>query len=294
MHEVDQWSRWLLETRFGGDAEMAAKSMEWLYRVPNKVLDHAQLREGDVLLDIGAGDGLIAFGALDRVGPTGHVIFSDISQPLLDHTQALTERMALRDRCTFVRASAEELRPITDQVVDVVTTRSVLIYVADKAQALREFYRVLKLGGRLSLFEPINRDWRGEDDQIAPDLGPIAELVRRVSSFYKQLQPSTDPMLDFDERDLLRHCEAAGFNELHLELIVNIQAAEPTKWEVMVHAPPNPTVPSLGEVMTQLFTPEEVTEFERYMRPFVEEGRGKEWSALAYVWATKGVEQRIR
>ena len=40
--------------------------------------------------------------------------------------------------------------------VDVVTTRSVLIYVKDKARAMREFYQVLKPGGRVSLFEPIN------------------------------------------------------------------------------------------------------------------------------------------
>jgi tetratricopeptide (TPR) repeat protein len=40
--------------------------------------------------------------------------------------------------------------------VDVVTTRSVLIYLTDKAPAFSEFHRVLKAGGRLSIFEPIN------------------------------------------------------------------------------------------------------------------------------------------
>jgi ubiquinone/menaquinone biosynthesis C-methylase UbiE len=44
-----------------------------------------------------------------------------------------------------------------DASVDAVTTRSVLIYVAQKQQVIHEFCRVLKPGGRLSLFEPINR-----------------------------------------------------------------------------------------------------------------------------------------
>jgi arsenite methyltransferase len=38
-----------------------------------------------------------------------------------------------------------------------VTTRSVLIYVEDRRAAFAEFFRVLRLGGRLSIFEPINR-----------------------------------------------------------------------------------------------------------------------------------------
>ena len=41
--------------------------------------------------------------------------------------------------------------------MDIVTTRSVLIYVEDKRRAFEEFFRVLKPGGRISLFEPINR-----------------------------------------------------------------------------------------------------------------------------------------
>ncbi|WP_348240817.1 methyltransferase domain-containing protein, partial [Salmonella enterica] len=52
---------------------------------------------------------------------------------------------------------AETLEGIADSSVDVVTTRSVLIYVDDKAAAFAAFHRVLKPGGRVSLFEPINR-----------------------------------------------------------------------------------------------------------------------------------------
>src|SRR5215813_9608182 len=73
---------------FGGDPEARQQDLaEFLYPVRDKVLDKAQLRPDDTVLDVGAGDGLIAFSALERLGPDGQVIFSDISQDLLDHCQ---------------------------------------------------------------------------------------------------------------------------------------------------------------------------------------------------------------
>lgn len=76
MGEQDRWSRWLLESRFGGDAEYAKEYLDKLREVRDGVLNHRlKLGDGARLLDVGAGDGLIGFGALDRMGPTGRVIF---------------------------------------------------------------------------------------------------------------------------------------------------------------------------------------------------------------------------
>jgi hypothetical protein len=47
--------------------------LETMYSWRDEILGKAQLKPGDTLLDVGAGDGLIAFGALDRLGPSGHV-----------------------------------------------------------------------------------------------------------------------------------------------------------------------------------------------------------------------------
>ena len=136
----DRWHRWLLEVRFGGDSRQREKDLaEFLYPVRDTVLDKAQLAPGETLLDVGTGDGLIAFGALDRLGPSGHVIFSDISQDLLDHCRAAASAEDLLGQCEFLLASADDLAGVTDASVDVVTTRSVLIYVKDKARAMREF-----------------------------------------------------------------------------------------------------------------------------------------------------------
>ena len=287
----DQWARWLLHRRHGGDPERQKALLDDLYRVRDEVLKHAGVTQGDVLLDVGAGDGLIAFGALPLVGEHGRVIFSDISQNLLDHCQALADQMRLRERCTFLRASADDLSALEDAAVDVVTTRSVLIYVPAKQQALREFYRVLKPGGRLSIFEPINRfaaltsPFKGWQFDVTP-IQAIADKVRAV---YERLQPlETDPMMNFDERDLLRWTEQAGFSEIHLELRADVAPCRPTQWDVDIRIAGNPTIPTLEEAMNEALTPAEAEQFTAYMKPRVERGEGTSRLAVAYLWAVKG------
>ena len=72
---VDKWAAWLLHRRDGDDAEQRQKTLEHLLPIRQHVLDSARIAPGDAVLDVGAGDGLIAFGALDRVGPNGRVIY---------------------------------------------------------------------------------------------------------------------------------------------------------------------------------------------------------------------------
>ena len=201
----DRWHRWLMDTRFGGDPAARERLLtELLYPVRDTVLDKAEFQPGDIVLDVGTGDGLIAFGALERLGPSGHVVFSDISQDLLDHCRAAAAAKGLLDRCCFVLASADSLDGIADASVDVVTTRSVLIYVKDKAEALRAFYRVLKPGGRISVFEPINVLMRDPDRLLGYDITPVKPLAAKIGAFYESLRPpGADPMVDFDERDLV-------------------------------------------------------------------------------------------
>ena len=165
------------------------------------------------------------------------------------------------DQCSFVRAPADSLGPIADASVDVVTTRSVLIYVKDKAAALREFYRVVRPGGRVSLFEPINRLMRDPDDWfLGYDTRPVAALADKVRAVYDAIQPrDCDPMGDFDERDLVRHAESAGFPEVSLDLRLSLKPGQrPCAWETFLRTSGNPLVPPLGEVMEQVLSAEEV------------------------------------
>jgi arsenite methyltransferase len=71
---------------------------------------------------------------------------SDISQDLLDFCRQAAADQGDLARCLFVHTPADDLSPIDDASVDVVTTRSVLIYVADKRSAFAEFARVLRAG----------------------------------------------------------------------------------------------------------------------------------------------------
>ena len=126
--------------------------MDKLVQVRDKVLERAALRQGERLLDVGAGEGWIGFGAFGR--GAGEVVFSDISGDVLDACREAAEELGVADRCKYIRAAADDLSALEEESVDVVTTRSVLIYVAEKQLALREFFRVLRPGGRMSLSSP--------------------------------------------------------------------------------------------------------------------------------------------
>lgn len=220
----DPWAAWLLGRRHGGDAERLKRTLQALYPVRDRVLANAALTAGDTLLDVGTGDGLIGFAALEAVGDGGTVIFGDISEALLGECRKLARRMGVLDRCAFVRASADDLAELPSESVDAVTTRSVLIYVHDKQRALREFHRVLGPGGRLSIFEPINsfRFPRPRNRFCGYDVGPVQDLADKVRAVYRQAAADERPMLDFDERDLFAFAEKAGFREIHLDYSAEI------------------------------------------------------------------------
>jgi hypothetical protein len=80
----DRWAEWLLKRRFGGDPEHQDSFLEGVITWRDRVLGNAAVKEGETLLDVGAGDGLIAFGAVDLVGEEGRkvrAVFENI-QPL--------------------------------------------------------------------------------------------------------------------------------------------------------------------------------------------------------------------
>jgi ubiquinone/menaquinone biosynthesis C-methylase UbiE len=263
----DRWASWLLEHRHGGDPEELARQLPNLEEFRRRVLENAEVREGDVVLDVGTGDGLIGFGALELVGEGGRVIFSDVSEDLLDECRRIADELGEASRCEFLRASADDL-PLPDTSVDVATTRSVLIYLMDKRPAFVELHRVLKPGGRLSIFEPINifGNETYRERYWGLDVSPVEHLAEKVRAQWKE--PHEHPLLNFDERDLLRFAEEAGFGEIRMDYRAEIKQ-EPhwaKSWDTLKNYSGNPLDPTLGEEIAAALEGDERAEFEAHLQ----------------------------
>ncbi len=219
----------------------------------DRVLERARIQNGDVVLDVGTGTGLLALGALDLVGADGAVICLDISVDCLEELRGATSD----PRLSFLVGDAAVL-PLPDDSADVCVLRSVLIYVREKADAARELHRVLRDGGRVSLFEPVNR--RNTQLWELVDFGPLAE---RVAADFHRRWPADDPMHDFDVEDMERWFADAGFREIDAEVEVTSMTIEP---ESALHGVGAPGRPSLVEAWAETFSPQEVEELAAAVR----------------------------
>jgi ubiquinone/menaquinone biosynthesis C-methylase UbiE len=295
---TDVWSEWLLHRRHADDPTYERVVHDVVGRLADRVLDDAKLSPGMVLADVGAGEGLLAFRAIERVGPTLQVILTDISGPMLRHTETLAIQRGVRSQCRFLECSAENLTDIADSTVDVVATRAVLAYVADKNTALREFYRVLRPGGRISIAEPILQDeaffaraLRKRLDAEGPR--PQDRFLTLLHRWKAAQFPDTEeqcaksPIVNYSERDLLNFVYGAGFADIHLQLNIDVTPSLITSWDVFLGSSPHPWAPSLSDILAAQFTPEERQFFEQIMRPIVESGKNQTTDRMVYLNAKR-------
>jgi arsenite methyltransferase len=157
----------------------------------------AELHEGEVVLDLGSGGGIDVLLSARRVGPAGKAYGLDMTDEMLALARE-NQRKAGVDNVEFLQGEIEAI-PLPNDSVDVIISNCVINLSADKEQALREAFRVLKPGGRFAVSDVVVR-------------GELPEDVRQSMELWVGCVAG-----ELTENEYIRLLEAAGFEAVGLE-----------------------------------------------------------------------------
>jgi arsenite methyltransferase len=157
----------------------------------------AQLNEGETVLDLGSGGGIDVLLSAKRVGPSGKVYGLDMTDEMLALANE-NKQKAGAVNVEFLKGEIEHI-PLPDNSVDVIISNCVINLSADKAQVLREAFRVLKPGGRFAVSDVVIR-------------GDAPPEVRRNMELW--IGCVAGALEEMEYRDLLAD---AGFRRIELE-----------------------------------------------------------------------------
>jgi arsenite methyltransferase len=152
-------------------------SAEEVAGLPREVLDGslgcgnpvavADLRPGEVVLDLGSGGGLDVLLSARRVGPDGKVYGLDMTDEMLELSRENRRRAGVAN-AQFLRGHMEDV-PLPDGTVDIVLSNCVVNLSPDKDAVFAEVYRVLKDGGRVAIYDivadrPVDPEQRADPE----------------------------------------------------------------------------------------------------------------------------------
>ncbi len=162
--------------RYGWDKAAAFYENTWQQQLKpahDALFDFANIQQGQKIIDVACGTGLISFKAAAAAGNNGFVLGTDISDKMIELSDKISKENNIGN-IRFERMDAEELN-INDEEFDIAICALGLMYTPSPVNALKEMYRVLKKGGRCIAAVWGKRDHCGWAD--------IFEIVdKRVSS----------------------------------------------------------------------------------------------------------------
>jgi arsenite methyltransferase len=157
----------------------------------------AELREGEVVLDLGSGGGIDVILSAKRVGPAGTAYGLDMTDEMLELARCNAADAGVSN-VHFLKGVIEDV-PLPASSVDVVISNCVINLSTDKASVLGEIGRVLKPGGRVGVTDVV------AEDRLSPD--QRAERGSHVGCIAGALSRG----------EYMAGLEAAGFEDVSVE-----------------------------------------------------------------------------
>ena len=185
--------------------------------------EHAGIKEGDVVVDLGSGAGNDVFVARSLVGEKGTVVGIDFTEAMI--TKANRNLAKLNYKNIYFKFGDIENIPLQDNFEDVIISNCVLNLVPDKQKAFAEIYRTLKPGGHFCVSDIVTSD-------------ELPEKIRNTAALYAGCVSGA-----LTQEDYLGVIEQNGFDKIEIKKSKQINLPD--------------------DLLKEYLSPEEINEFRK-------------------------------